>query len=92
MYLERVNLNPSEKIECAVSFVANVAMHGQSLDAVFGNRRCRCRSGLRIKINAGDGSSGLAYGGGMLMGIAPAGDEDLVWYIGAGEDGCEGYE
>jgi hypothetical protein len=39
-----------------------------------------------------DGTSNLAYGGGMLMGIAPAGGDDLVWFIGAGEDGCEGYE
>ena len=39
-----------------------------------------------------DGSSGLAYGGGMLMGIRTAGEADLVWFIGAGEDGCEGYE
>jgi peptidoglycan hydrolase-like protein with peptidoglycan-binding domain len=39
-----------------------------------------------------DGSSGMAEAGGMMMGIGPAGGEDLVWFVGAGEDGCEGYE
>jgi len=39
-----------------------------------------------------DGTSGLAYGGGMLIGIRTAGEVDLVWFIGSGEDGCEGYE
>jgi peptidoglycan hydrolase-like protein with peptidoglycan-binding domain len=39
-----------------------------------------------------DGTSGLANAGGMVMGIAPAGGEDLVWFVGSGEDGCEGYE
>jgi peptidoglycan hydrolase-like protein with peptidoglycan-binding domain len=39
-----------------------------------------------------DGSSGMADVGGLLVGIAPAGGEDLVWFVGAGEDGCEGYE
>jgi len=42
--------------------------------------------------NFTDGTSGLTLGGGMLFGIATAGDADLVWFIGAGEDGCEGYE
>jgi len=39
-----------------------------------------------------DGTSGMANAGGMVMGIAPAGGEDLVWFVGSGEDGCEGYE
>jgi len=42
--------------------------------------------------NFRDGTSGLAYGGGMLMGIDAFGDQDLVWFVGAGEDGCDGYE
>jgi len=39
-----------------------------------------------------DGSSGMAEAAGMMMAIARAGGEDLVWFVGAGEDGCEGYE
>jgi peptidoglycan hydrolase-like protein with peptidoglycan-binding domain len=39
-----------------------------------------------------DGSSGMADAAGMRVGIAQAGGEDLVWFVGAGEDGCEGYE
>jgi peptidoglycan hydrolase-like protein with peptidoglycan-binding domain len=39
-----------------------------------------------------DGTSGMASAGGMMMGIAPAGGEDLVWLVGSGRDGCEGYE
>ena len=39
-----------------------------------------------------DGTSGMAEAAGMVMGIAQAGGEDLVWFMGAGEDGCEGYE
>jgi len=39
-----------------------------------------------------DGTSGMAEAGGMMMGVGPAGGEDLVWFVGAGEDGCEGYE
>ena len=39
-----------------------------------------------------DGTSGMAEAAGMMMGIATVGGEDLVWFVGAGEDGCEGYE
>jgi peptidoglycan hydrolase-like protein with peptidoglycan-binding domain len=39
-----------------------------------------------------DGSSGMAEAAGTLVGIAQAGGDDLVWFVGAGEDGCEGYE
>ena len=39
-----------------------------------------------------DGTSGMADAGGMMVGIATAGGEDLVWFVGSGEDGCEGYE
>ncbi|MBP1632996.1 MAG: hypothetical protein H6Q11_1284, partial [Acidobacteria bacterium] len=39
-----------------------------------------------------DGSSGMTEAAGMMMAIAQAGGEDLVWFVGAGEDGCEGYE
>ncbi len=39
-----------------------------------------------------DGSSGMASAGGMMIGLAPAGGEELVWFVGAGRDGCEGYE
>jgi hypothetical protein len=42
--------------------------------------------------NYTDGTSGLTLGGGMLFGIATEGEDQLVWFIGAGEDGCEGYE
>jgi hypothetical protein len=39
-----------------------------------------------------DGTSGLAAAGGMLIGIDAFGEEDLVWFVGAGDDGCEGYQ
>jgi peptidoglycan hydrolase-like protein with peptidoglycan-binding domain len=39
-----------------------------------------------------DGNSGLALGGGLLWGITTEGEDDLVWFVGAGDDGCEGYE
>lgn len=39
-----------------------------------------------------DGSSGVASAAGLRVAIGPAGGEDLVWMVGAGEDGCEGYE
>lgn len=39
-----------------------------------------------------DGSSGIAEAAGMRVGIAQAGGEDLVWFVGSGADGCEGYE
>jgi hypothetical protein len=42
--------------------------------------------------NYTDGTAGLTLGGGMLFGIATEGEDQLVWFIGAGEDGCEGYE
>ena len=42
--------------------------------------------------NYTDGTSGLAPAGGMLFGIATEGDDQLVWFIGSGDDGCEGYE
>jgi hypothetical protein len=42
--------------------------------------------------NFTDGTSGLAEAAGMLFGIRTAGESDLVWFVGAGEDGCEGYE
>jgi hypothetical protein len=42
--------------------------------------------------NFTDGNSGLTLGGGMLFGITPEGEDDLVWFIGSGDDGCEGYE
>jgi peptidoglycan hydrolase-like protein with peptidoglycan-binding domain len=42
--------------------------------------------------NYTDGTSGLTLGGGMLFGIATEGEDQLVWFIGAGEDGCDGYE
>jgi hypothetical protein len=34
----------------------------------------------------------LSPAAGMMMAIASVGGEDLVWFVGAGEDGCEGYE
>ncbi|MFH1329145.1 MAG: peptidoglycan-binding domain-containing protein [Actinomycetota bacterium] len=42
--------------------------------------------------NFTDGNSGLTLGGGMLFGITTEGEDDLVSLIGAGDDGCEGYE
>jgi peptidoglycan hydrolase-like protein with peptidoglycan-binding domain len=42
--------------------------------------------------NFTDGNSGLTLGGGMLFGITTEGEDDLVSFIGAGDDGCEGYE
>ncbi|MBN2114500.1 MAG: peptidoglycan-binding protein [Acidimicrobiia bacterium] len=39
-----------------------------------------------------DGTSGLTLGGGMLFGITTEGEDDLVWFIGSGDDGCEGYD
>jgi hypothetical protein len=39
-----------------------------------------------------DGTSGMASAGGITFGIATAGGDDLVWFVGAGADGCEGYE
>ena len=42
--------------------------------------------------NFTDGTSGLALAGGMLFGFSTEGEEHLVWSIGAGEDGCDGYE
>jgi peptidoglycan hydrolase-like protein with peptidoglycan-binding domain len=42
--------------------------------------------------NFRDGTSGMAEAAGMLIGIAQSGGEDLVWFVGAGEDGCQGYE
>ena len=42
--------------------------------------------------NFTDGNSGLTLGGGMLFGITTEGEDDLVWFIGSGDDGCEGYE
>jgi peptidoglycan hydrolase-like protein with peptidoglycan-binding domain len=39
-----------------------------------------------------DGTSGMASAGGMMIGLTPAGGEELVWFVGAGGDGCEGYE
>lgn len=39
-----------------------------------------------------DGTSGMASAGGMMIGIEPSGGEELVWFVGAGADGCEGYE
>lgn len=42
--------------------------------------------------NFTDGNSGLTLGGGMLFGVTTEGEDDLVWFIGSGDDGCEGYE
>ncbi len=42
--------------------------------------------------NFTDGTSGLAPAGGMLFGFSTEGEEQLVWFISAGEDGCDGYE
>jgi len=42
--------------------------------------------------NFHDGTLGLTYGGGMLMGIVTVGAADYIFYVGAGQDGCDDFQ
>jgi hypothetical protein len=42
--------------------------------------------------NFHDGTRGLTYGGGMLMGIVTVGEADYIYYVGAGQDGCDDFQ
>jgi peptidoglycan hydrolase-like protein with peptidoglycan-binding domain len=81
---------------------AYVSLDPQAVDA--GAMDLATTAGISIGLSVADfataygqpnylsGSSEMAYGGGVLFGFEPAGDEQLISFIGSGADGCDGYQ